>query len=157
MTQSEMDSKKRVLIVDDEADFRLLMRRVFDRAGWRALLAANARDAIGLFEQAAPDLVLLDVSMRGVGGFGLCAHLRRIADRQMPIIFLTGRSDRAAVVYGFSTGGDDYLVKPVSPSRLIGRANALLAVAASQDLASRRDAILKRMEGDRTSDWESAS
>ncbi len=116
----------RVLIVDDEADFRAKLAQGLALRGYDVLQAATAIEGLEVVKSQAPDLVLLDVMMDNVDGFEFCRRLRAAPERRMaglPVLMLTHHHDQ---VRGFEHGADDYLVKPFDPPVLYARMEALL-------------------------------
>lgn len=113
----------RILIVDDDPDMLELVSTALQRDGHQTdtIQSGAALDEAGY---RAYDLLLLDVMMPGEDGFSLCARLRREVDA--PILFLTARSEEAAVIQGFGLGADDYIRKPFSIAELRARVNAHL-------------------------------
>lgn len=114
---------KTLLIIDDERDMGMMLRRFFDLNGYDVILAENGLDGI---EKAGtqPDLILLDINMPDVDGLEVC---RRIRDHvACPILFLTARVEDRDKLEGFAAGGDDYIVKPFSIDELGARVEAHL-------------------------------
>lgn len=117
---------KKVLVVDDEEDYRSLLARVLKKAGYAVELAENGQEAIGACESAAPDLVLLDVQLPDMEGFEVCRRLRG-KGLKMPVLFCTVRSSVARVAEGLGSGGDDYIVKPFETGDVLRRIRVALA------------------------------
>jgi PAS domain S-box-containing protein len=116
----------RVLIADDNGDMRSYVARLL-RGRWEVVTATDGATALGLIRAHQPDLVLSDVMMPGLDGFGLLRELRSDpALRAIPVILLTARAGEDARVAGFDAGADDYLTKPFSARELIARVNANL-------------------------------
>jgi two-component system OmpR family response regulator len=115
---------KTVLIVDDDAHIREVVRFALAKTGFRVLEAVDGRAALALFASAPPDLVILDVLMPELDGTEVCRELRRVS--RVPIIFLTSLDDEADRVIGLELGGDDYVAKPFSPRELVARVKAVL-------------------------------
>lgn len=113
-----------VLIVDDDANIRDLLRLYVERDGHRALFAADGEAALATALRARPDLILLDVMLPRLDGFEACRRIRDVSD--VPILLLTARSGEGATVIGLDMGADDYVVKPFSPRELMARVRALL-------------------------------
>lgn len=113
----------KILIVDDDPDMLELVSTALRRDGHQTdtMQSGASLDEAGY---RAYDLLLLDVMMPGEDGFSLCARLRREVDA--PILFLTARSEEAAVIQGFGLGADDYIRKPFSIAELRARVNAHL-------------------------------
>jgi diguanylate cyclase (GGDEF)-like protein len=115
-----------VLVVDDDGAVRAHLAALLDAAGHRVLEAHNAVWALDLFTRHRPDLVLLDVVMPELDGYWLARKLReRETGQWTPIIFLSGRDHDEDLVRGIESGGDDYLVKPVSALVLAAKLRAM--------------------------------
>jgi len=111
------------MLADDEENMHILIERIVVRDGYEFCYAADGAEALVVYEQEKPDLVILDVMMPELNGFEVCQRLR--ANREtVPIIFLTAKDDISDKSAGFGVGGDDYLVKPFSPEELSMRINA---------------------------------
>jgi two-component system response regulator MprA len=114
-----------VLIVDDDAGVRRMLARTLEAEGYGVTVAADGGSALVEIERAAPDLVLLDVTMPGLDGLGVTRRLRGKGDA-LPVLLLTARDAVADRVTGLDSGADDYLVKPFSTDELLARVRALL-------------------------------
>ena len=111
-----------VLIVDDELPTRLLLDQWLTGQGLSTVMATNGDEALAEIERKAPDLILLDIMMPGMGGYELAKILKANPARaHIPIIVLTSLSDRKARMVCLSAGAEDFLVKPVEPEELILR------------------------------------
>ncbi|NSL51658.1 response regulator transcription factor [Calidifontibacillus erzurumensis] len=113
-----------VLIVDDEADMRQLVRMYLEKEGFLCLEAEDGEEALNLVKAHTIDLIILDVMMPKVDGLTFCMKVRE--QSSVPIIFLTARGDEWDRVYGLKLGADDYIVKPFSPNELVARVDAVL-------------------------------
>ena len=113
-----------ILVADDDLPSVKLTAYLLEEAGYQVLKAYDGSTIVQSVEQHNPDLVLLDVTMPKANGFDICRQIRRTSD--VPIIFLTGRSQLQDRVMGLQIGGDDYLVKPFEPSELLARVEAVL-------------------------------
>jgi DNA-binding response OmpR family regulator len=113
-----------ILVADDDLPSVKLTSFLLEEAGYRVMKAYDGPSILQSVEQHAPDLVLLDVSMPKTTGFDICRQIRRTSD--VPIIFLSARSQLQDKVTGLQIGGDDYLVKPFEPSELLARVEAVL-------------------------------
>jgi len=117
-----MQEKQKILVVDDEPEIREVLHMMLKSEGYEILEAADAREAL---EQAPHvDLVILDIMMPGESGIWACTKIRESSN--VPILFLTAKSGEHDKVLGFSSGGDDYLVKPFSFMELLSRVKALI-------------------------------
>ena len=122
------DTEPHLLIVDDARDIREPLGQYVRRHGFRASLAANAREAREAVEDGAIDLVVLDVMMPGEDGLSLCRWL--VARGGPPVILLTAMADETDRIVGLELGADDYVVKPFNPREMLARIRAVLRRAA---------------------------
>ncbi len=120
------DRRPRVLVADDNADMRAYLRRLLGDL-YQVETAANGQDALAAAQSARPDLVLTDVMMPGLGGFGLLRAFRADALLQdVPVVILSARAGPEARVEGLEAGADDYLVKPFTAAELRARVASTL-------------------------------
>lgn len=120
-------SKQTILVVDDEQDLLDLIEYNLRKEGFQVLKAENGQDAIHIAKEMKPDLVLLDIMMPQMDGIEVCDRMREDPDlKQIPIIFLTARSDEKTEVEGLNKGADDFITKPISTTKLISRIKAVL-------------------------------
>ncbi len=123
------ENAERVLIVDDNADMRRYLTSLLGQR-WRVATAVDGEDALAKIAGDPPDLVLSDVMMPHLDGFGLVRRLRADEDRRaLPIILLTARAGEEASVEGLQHGADDYLVKPFAARELLARIQSQLSLA----------------------------
>ena len=115
---------KTILVVDDKAGVRRLVREVLTEEGFRVITADNGSQALSVAREARPDLILLDIMMPEMGGFDFMRIYTREADT--PIILLTARVEESDKVLGLELGADDYVTKPFSMRELVARIRALL-------------------------------
>lgn len=118
---------KKILIIEDDADIRELIRYHLIRDGYRVLEAAGGRDGLELARSEAFDLILLDLMLPELGGLDVCRALKsypKIAGT--PIIMVTAKGEEADIVVGLELGADDYIVKPFSPRVLMARIRSVL-------------------------------
>jgi DNA-binding response OmpR family regulator len=115
---------RRVLVVDDDDDIRLLLGELLKGAGYGVVTANDGRAALRAFHANPVDLVVLDLSMPELDGFETLERLRDLSD--VPVILLTARSGEIDKVRGFRAGADDYVVKPFGRQELLARIEALL-------------------------------
>ena len=125
----------KILIVDDDIELRELIGFVLQQAGYLVVRAADGVEALHVFTQEQPDLVLLDVTMPRMNGLDVCQRIR--AEASTPIMLLTVRSSEEDMIQGLDLGADDYLTKPFSPRTLLARVRALLRRADIDRPASR--------------------
>ncbi len=116
-----------VLIVEDEESLGVLLRYNLEAEGYEVDLIERGDEAEIALKERQPDLLLLDWMLPGLSGIELCRRLRnRPETREMPIIMLTARGEESERLRGFSTGADDYVVKPFSIPELMARTRSLL-------------------------------
>lgn len=114
-----------ILLAEDEAVLGKLIKEALERKSFHVIWAKNGQEAYDLFCSSKPDICILDVMMPAINGFVLAGMIRNLS-RDVPLLFLTARSETADVVKGFESGGNDYLKKPFSLEELMLRINELL-------------------------------
>lgn len=119
-----MDMRLRVLVVDDEAPIRALVRGYLEVEAFEVREAETGPDALAAVRSWAPELVILDVMLPGLDGVEVCRQLRTFSDAY--VLMLTARDEEIDRIIGLTVGADDYLVKPFSPRELVARVKALL-------------------------------
>jgi len=117
--------KLKVLVVDDEPNIRDLLSASLRFAGHQVATAANGTDAIKMITDTSPDIVLLDVMLPDISGFGVTKKIRGMGI-ETPILFLTARDDTEDKVAGLTVGGDDYVTKPFSLDEIMARVSAIM-------------------------------
>ena len=115
---------RRVLVVDDDGDIRLLLEELLRGGGYAVETAQDGRAALRAFHENPCELVILDLSMPELDGFETLERIRDLSD--VPVILLTARSGEIDKVRGFRAGADDYVVKPFGRQELLMRIEALL-------------------------------
>lgn len=126
--------EKKILIVDDEAAIREMIRVAMEMAGYQCLEAENAQQAHELVVDQKPDLILLDWMLPSISGIELARRLKRDdLTRNIPIIMLTAKADEDNKIQGLEVGADDYIVKPFSIRELIARLKAVLRRSGQDD------------------------
>lgn len=110
--------KPRILVAEDHADTRFMLRVFLERRGLDVVEATNGEEALGLCQSTWPDLVLIDSSLPRLDGIGVTRRLRGDPRPRVPIVFLSGRAEPVAQVAAFDAGCDDYLTKPFGLDRL---------------------------------------
>ena len=123
--QAKQQTKQRVLVVDDAENVAPQVSSALRFDGFETITADNGNSALAAVAEHDPDLVVLDVMMPGLDGFGLLGKLRA-AGSQVPVIFLTARDAANDRVNGLRAGADDYVVKPFSIEELLARVHAVL-------------------------------
>jgi DNA-binding response OmpR family regulator len=114
----------RILVVDDDNDVRGLVRTMLERAGAVVREASDGREALRVFFDARPDLVVLDVTMPEMDGWETLERLRDLSD--VPVLMLTALGSEMEKVRGLRAGADDYVTKPFGRQEFLARVNALL-------------------------------
>ena len=115
---------KSILIVEDDNNIADLLRLYLEKEGYQATIAADGTQGIDLYRKLRPDLVLLDVMMPGVDGWGVLRAIRQ--DSQTPVIMLTAKGETTDKVSGLKQGADDYITKPFEMKEVLARIHAVL-------------------------------
>ena len=122
---------KKILIVEDEANIRELLRLYLEREGYTVIEAENGVEGIKMWKSEKPDMLLLDVMMPVMDGWSVCKEIR--AESDVPIIMLTAKGETADRVSGLEMGADDYIVKPLEMPEVIARVRAVFRRMAPDD------------------------
>ncbi len=121
----------KILVIEDEPQMRKNMQLILKREGFAVVIAADGSEGIALAKRELPDLILCDVMMPEVDGYGVLGALRaERATETTPFIFLTAKGDKADIRSGMNLGADDYLTKPVAIDDLLAAITARLARSA---------------------------
>jgi signal transduction histidine kinase/CheY-like chemotaxis protein len=157
ITPIEGASGQRVLIADDNIDMRTYLQKLLRTAGFKIDAVGDGEQALARIRERRPDLILSDVMMPKLDGFGLLAALRADADlRDIPVLLLSARAGEEAKVEGFAAGANDYLTKPFSARELVARVRANLDLATlrreSEEALRRLNESLEKQVADRTAD-----
>jgi two-component system OmpR family response regulator len=113
-----------ILVVDDDANIRDILRIGFTQAGFGVTEAGDGVAGLAEVQKAMPDLIVLDIGMPEMDGLEVCRELRKVS--QVPILFLTAQGDEIDRVVGLELGADDYVAKPFSPREVVARVRAIL-------------------------------
>ena len=124
-----MTRQDHILVVDDDAEIRALLREYLQKQGYRVTAVADGKALRSTIETSRPDVIVLDLMMPGEDGLSLCRGLRAHSD--IPIIMLTARGDETDRIVGLEMGADDYLAKPFNPRELQARIKSVLRRARS--------------------------
>ncbi len=136
----------RILVADDSKVVRAMLRHHLELRGFSVAEAVDGGDAVRLSRVVRPDVILLDVMMPVLDGYGALQALRADPEmRDVPVVFLTARASTEDVVEGLRLGAHDYLAKPFVPSELIARISAALRVKQLQDELRQRNRELERV------------
>ena len=131
-----------ILIAEDDADIRGLLKLYLEGEGLRVLEAADGTDALALAREHTPDMAILDIMMPGMNGFELTRALRKYSD--IPILILSAKSQDNDKILGLNLGADDYIAKPFNPVEIVARVKAQLRRAArtSADVLTVGDEVI---------------
>ena len=127
---------KTVLIVEDDRNIADLLRLYLDKEGYTVVIAPDGMRGVEQFRTVHPSLVLLDVMLPGLDGWGVCRAIR--AESQTPIIMLTAKSETEDKVNGLKQGADDYITKPFEMKEVLARIEAVLRRSGIEPEKSRR-------------------
>ena len=145
---SQSTAEGRILIVDDESAIRLVCQLNLDSVGFRTLEAADGETALALARSEHPDLILLDVMLPGIDGLRVAEELAASPDtREIPILFLSARSDRSDEERGHEAGGLGYITKPFDPEDVITRVRDVLERTARGEREALRREWHERLQG----------
>jgi len=109
-----------IMVVDDDQDLAEMLGIVLNGVGMEVDLVSRGDEAVEIFRNSQPDLVLLDIMLPDTDGIEVCREIRKHSTR-VPIVMLTAKSDTHDIVKGLEAGADDYMVKPFKPSELVAR------------------------------------
>lgn len=117
-----------ILIVDDSPTEVHVIRKALEKVGFQTAAAADGAEGIRLAKQIKPDLIFMDIVMPGVNGFQATRTLANDPEtKRIPVIMVTSKSQETDRIWGMRQGAVDYLVKPVTPEKLVEKAQAALA------------------------------
>ncbi len=129
---NEGEARQKILVADDEASIRRILETRLKMVGYDVVVAEDGEEAVDVFNKTNPDLVVLDVMMPKMDGYGVTREIRRTSD--VPIIILTALGDVSERITGLELGADDYVIKPFSPKELEARVKAVLRRTISKDV-----------------------
>ena len=130
----------KILVVDDEPNIREVVGLYLRRDGHAVVLASDGNEALRLYQQTQPDLVVLDLMLPGLSGLEVCRRLQ--VSRRVPLIMLTAKGEEEDRIVGLGVGADDYVVKPFSPRELAARVEAVLRRVNESQTVSRTEKVL---------------
>jgi len=122
----------KVLIVEDSRTYQGILTSYVKEMGYTPITACNGKEALKAFTMQRPEIILLDINMKGMSGYDVARHIRHLGEEWaswVPIIFLSGKMEDEDIVMAIDAGGDDYLVKPVSQIVLHAKVKAMLRIA----------------------------
>ena len=121
---NENSQGKRILIVDDEAKIRTLIRKYAEFDGYEVEEAADGMEALEKLKNGRFDIAVMDIMMPDLDGFSVCREMKKFTD--VPVLMLSARGEEYDRIHGFELGVDDYVVKPFSPRELMMRINVII-------------------------------
>ena len=122
---------ERILVVDDDNNICELLRLYLEKEGYDVILAHNGGEAVKMFQELSPDLMILDIMLPVLDGWQVCREVRKFSDK--PIIMLTAKGETFDKVLGFELGADDYVVKPFEAKEVMARVKAVLRRSGSAE------------------------
>jgi DNA-binding response OmpR family regulator len=128
--------EKKALVIEDDRNIAELLRLYLEKDGFEVTIATNGALGVSEFERTSPDVVLLDLMLPVLDGWGVCREIRAISSA--PIIMLTAKTETPDKVTGLELGADDYITKPFEAPELIARVHAVLRRAERGGIAARR-------------------
>ena len=148
------------LVVDDDPTMRLMLESTLAKAGLRTVAVADGRSALAAFASLAPDLVLLDIGLPDIDGYGACSAIRALPHGcDTPVLMLTGRDDAASVERSYEVGATDFIAKPINWEILVHRVRYILRSArAFAEVATSRARLAdaQRVAGLGSWEWDIA-
>ena len=133
---------EKILVVDDDNNICELLRLYLEKEGYEVTIAHNGADAVKLFQEVSPNLMLLDIMLPVLDGWQVCREVRKFSDK--PIIMLTAKGETFDKVLGLELGADDYVVKPFDAKEVVARVKAVLRRSAGAPAAD-----IKQVEYDK--------
>lgn len=119
-----MDLAKKILVVDDEEKISEVIKSYLEHSGYDVYTASDGKQAMQLFDEENPSLIILDLMLPDISGEELCRIIRK--ESRVPIIMLTAKVEEEDILTGLDIGADDYITKPFSPKQLAARVIAVL-------------------------------
>ena len=132
LEMNDGETRQKILVADDEASIRRILETRLKMVGYDVVVAEDGEEAVAMFNKTNPDLVVLDVMMPKMDGYGVTREIRRTSD--VPIIILTALGDVSERITGLELGADDYVIKPFSPKELEARVKAVLRRTINKDV-----------------------
>ena len=136
-----MDNK--ILIVDDERNIVELIRLYLEREGYGTICAYDGEEALKLFKEHSPEMVILDIMLPKMDGWQVCKEIRKSSDT--PIIMLTAKSDTFDKILGLELGADDYMTKPFEAKELVARVKAVLRRTEAQEQSIEKEVSFQNL------------
>lgn len=143
MKNQPSSAVSKILIVDDNASNLQLIANALSSLNIEMLYATSGMEAVTLAVQNKPELILLDIMMPGMDGFATCRKIRaEPKTRDIPVLFITARSDEESIIRGFECGGQDYITKPFNLQELKARVLTHLQLRISNETLKRMNQVL---------------
>lgn len=146
--QTTLSKNAAILVVDDNALILQLVSSWLDNKGYRVSFATNGKQALSIAQTVAFDLILLDVQMPDLDGYEVCQRLKEIPEtKNIPVIFLTAKSETEDLAHGYEVGGVDFITKPFNPVELLARVKTHIELKRALDfMKEQKEAELKESE-----------
>lgn len=138
-----MSAKQRILIVDDDENIAELVAMYLEKEFFDTKIVGDGQDALKVFEEYKPDLMLLDLMLPGLDGYQVCREIR--THSTTPIIMLSAKGEVFDKVLGLELGADDYLMKPFDTKELVARVKAVLRRYHQADMAAKEQPAQKEV------------
>ena len=135
---------KKVLVIEDDPNIAELLRLYLEKDGFTVSIASDGGKGVSEFERISPDLVLLDIMLPVLDGWGVCREIRTTS--KTPIIMLTAKGETFDKVTGLEMGADDYITKPFDVKELLARVHAVMRRFDPQDAAAGKKLVFDKLE-----------
>lgn len=140
-----VDKMYKILIVDDEANIREVLKEYAEFEGHEVSEACDGMQAVEMAKNNDYDIIVMDVMMPKLDGFSACKEIRKL--KSTPVLMLSARGEEYDKLFGFELGIDDYVVKPFSPKEVMARINAIIKRSSNSSAAPEESADTVRFEG----------
>lgn len=119
---------RKVLVVDDDPYILMSLEFLMKKSGYEVMVARNGKEALALVDQEIPDLILLDIMMPDVDGYGICRHIKTTDNlKAIKVVFLSAKTKEADKQKGLELGAELYITKPFATKELVKKIDALLS------------------------------
>lgn len=135
--------QRKVLVIEDDSNIAELLRLYMEKDGFEVHIADNGGKGVSDFERLSPDLVLLDIMLPVLDGWGVCREIRNIS--KTPIIMLTAKGETLDKVSGLEMGADDYIVKPFEVKELLARVHAVMRRTETDDAMKNKKLVFDKL------------
>lgn len=145
-TDKVLKENPMILVVDDQTENLQLVGQILQENNYRAALTSSGREALNFTSKSRPDLILLDIMMPKMDGFHVCQALKAdLSTADIPVIFLTAKTQTEDLVNAFRMGGVDYITKPFNPDELLSRINTHIQLKLSKEIILKQNEELIRL------------